>query len=359
MKRLLFTALLLFVLCTPVFAEELPLDVSAVETGLGEDERAISGSLQTDGGYDMEGAISRLYKRAKGEIIDRVRDELRELSGLVAIACLCTAAESLTPDQRCSELISLCACSAVTLTVAGSVDSLAGEMIASIARLNDYGRAALPAVFSAAAVSGAVVSAGAKYAAVCLSLNIMMEVLQRVTIPLIYAYLALAISRRVFPNGVLDAAVSTVKWVAVTAMTVLTMGISAYIGLTGALTGPADAAAVKGTKTLISGVLPVVGGILSDAASVVLSSAAVIKNSAGVFALIGVCALCLSPFAAIGVKMLAFKLCAAVASALEGRRLSGLLSDLSAALGMMLGVLGSVTIMLFISFMAAIRTVSA
>ena len=35
-----------------------------------------------------------------------------------------------------------------------------------------------------------------------------------------------------------------------------------------------------------------------------------------------------------------------------------LLGDLSAAMGMLLGVLGTVTIMLFISFMAAIRTVS-
>ena len=64
------------------------------------------------------------------------------------------------------------------------------------------------------------------------------------------------------------------------------------------------------------------------------------------------------PFAAIGVKLLLFRLCAAVASAVEGKRLAVLLGDLSAALGMLLGVLGTVTIMLFISFMAAIRTVS-
>ena len=128
--------------------------------------------------------------------------------------------------------------------------------------------------------------------------------------------------------------------------------------LTGALTGGADAAAVKGTKTVISSVLPVVGGILSDAASVVLASASIIKSSAGVFALMGVCALCLGPFAAIGVKLLLFRLCAAAASAVEGKRLALLLGDLSAALGMLLGVLGTVTIMLFISFMAAIRTVS-
>ena len=109
---------------------------------------------------------------------------------------------------------------------------------------------------------------------------------------------------------------------------------------------------------IISKALPVVGGILSDAASVILASASVIKNSAGIYALVGISALCLTPFIAIGVKMLLFRLCAAVASALEGKRLAVLLGDLSAALGMMLGVIGCVTIMLFISLMAAIKTVS-
>ena len=44
--------------------------------------------------------------------------------------------------------------------------------------------------------------------------------------------------------------------------------------------------------------------------------------------------------------------------AVEGKRLAMLLGDLSTALGMMLGVLGCMTIMLFISLMAAIKTVS-
>lgn len=358
MKRLVMMLAFFFLLTAPVYAEELPLDVTAVESALDEEARAVSGSLETDGSYDVQGAIARILERAKWEILDHFHAEIREVTCIIAIAGLCAVAETLCGEPRISELISLCSCAAVTLRAVGPLDSLATQVIDAITALNDYARAAMPAVFSAAAVSGAVVSAGAKYAAVCLSLNVMMEALRRITIPLIYAFLALAISRRVFPNAVLDAAAATVKWAAVTAMTILTMGISAYIGMTGALTGSADAAAVKGAKTVISGTLPVVGGILSDAASVVLASAAVIKNSAGVFALIGTCALCLAPFAAISVKMLLFRLCAAIASALEGKRLAGLLGDLAAALGMMMGVLGCMTIMLFIAFMAAIRTVS-
>ena len=357
--RICLCFLLVFcVLLSPVYAEENGLDVSAVEQELPVEAREVSGTLATDGSYDVRGAIARLVDRAKAELIGHAREELRELLRILAIAVVCTLAQTLCADGRMAQTVSLCACAAVLLTAAGSMDSMAGELTEAIRKLCDYARAALPAVYTAAAVSGAVVSAGAKYAAVSLCMSVMMDVLQRMTIPLIYAYLAFSVCRCVCPNAVLDAAASLIKWGCITVMSVLTMGVSAYITLTGALTGGADAMAVKGAKTVIAGALPVVGGILSDAASVVLASAAVIKSSAGVFALVGVCALCLGPFLAIGVKMLLFRLCAALSTAVEGKRLGLLLSDLSTAFGMMLGVLGTLTIMLFIFFMAAIRTVS-
>ena len=359
MKRLLLILLFFLLLTTPVFAEEEGLNVSAVEDGLPEDARELSGELATDGSYDMQGAIGRLIEKAKTSLIEQGKKQLRELTRVVAVAVVCAIAEAVCSDGRVTEIISLCGSAAVVVMTVGSLDSLSAELTESIRTLSDYARAALPAVFTASAVSGAVVSAGAKYAAVNLCLNVMMEVLQRITLPLIYAYLALCISRCACPNAVLNAAASTLKWICITVMTVLTMGVGAYISLTGALTGGADAVAVKGAKTVIASVLPVVGGILSDAASVVLASASVIKSSAGVFALVGVCAMCIGPFASIGVRMLLFRLCAAIASAVEGKRLAMLLGDLSAALGMMLGVLGTMTIMLLISFMAAIRTVSA
>ena len=355
-----FFLLLLFLLPPPpVWAEGSAVDVGAVEEALDEEAREIGGELKTDGSYDLDGALARLWARAKRTALEKLRGELREMTRIAALAVLCCVAESLCGEARIRELISICACAAVTVCVAGSVDSLTGDLTAAMNEMCAYARAALPAVYTAAAVSGAVVSAGAKYAAVLLCLNIMMELLFRLTIPLIYAYLALCVCRSIFPNAVLNAAVSLSKWLAVSMMTLLTTGVSAYIGLTAALTGGADAMAVKGTKTVIASALPVVGGILSDAASVVLAGAAVIKNAAGVFALIGVCALSITPFAAIGAKLLLFRLCAAIAAAAEGKRLAGLLGDMGSALGMLLGVLGSLTLLLFLSFMAAIRTVSA
>ena len=359
MRVLVCLLLLSCLLIVPVWAQGDELDVSAVEEALDDDAREVSGPLKTDGSYDVRGALGRLIDRGKEKLNKELHEQIRDLARILAIAVVCTVAETVCVDAGMEQIISLCACAAVMLMAAGSIDSMAAELTEGIRMLCDYAHAALPAVYTAAAVSGAVVSAGAKYAAVSLSMSIMMDVLQRLTIPLIYAYLAVCACRCACRNALLDAASSVIKWACVTAMTVLTMGVSAYITLTGALTGGADAIAVKGTRTVIASALPVVGGILSDAASVVLASASIIKSSAGAFALIGVSALCLGPFVAIGVKMLLFRLCAAVASAMEGKRLAALLGDLSTALGMMMGILGTMTIMLFIAFMAAIRTVSA
>ncbi len=345
-------------LAAPIYAEDFPLDVSAAEEELPADVREITGSLVTDGSYDVGGAIGRFVDRAKRQAADRLKDEARDVVRIMMIAVICTIAESLCQEGRIREVVSLCACAATAIAVTGSIDSFAGQMIETIRTLGSYAGTVLPVVYTAAAVSGAVVSSGARYAAVLLCLNILMDLLLRLAVPLIYAFLALCLSRSMYPNPVLNTAVSVVKWCTITGMTVLTTVISVYIGFTGSLTAGADAIAVKGGKMVISNALPVVGGILSDAASVVLASASVIKNSAGIYALVGICALCLSPFLAIGVKMLLFRLCATVASAIEGKRLAMLLGDLSTALGMMLGVLGCMTIMLFISLMAAIKTVS-
>ena len=120
----------------------------------------------------------------------------------------------------------------------------------------------------------------------------MITMAQRVIIPCIYAYLALAISESLFGNSILQMLMNLTKWGITSMLTILTLGFGAYLSLTGLISGSADALAVKSARTVIARSLPIVGGILSDSASVFLSAAAIIRNSAGVFSLIAVCALC-------------------------------------------------------------------
>lgn len=364
MRVFLLVLLLIPGFTVPAYAEDIyeqaadETEIYAIEDQLPEEARDISGSLKVDGSYDTENALERLWN----SLIDKIKGELCEniktASALIAISMLCALSGSLCSGKPIKEYINIAGCCAAAVSLLGSVDSIVGETVAALNQLSDYSKAALPAMFTAAAACGAVGSASAKYAATCLALDVLMSVSQKLIIPLVYSYLALAVAGSVFPNSLLSNTARLTKWIAGTIMTAMTIAFSAYIGMTGLVAGSVDAVAIKTARTVISTTLPVVGGIISDASGAVLSAASVIKNSAGVFGLIAVCALCAGPFAVLSVRMLVLKAAAAASDMVPNSRLSGLINSVSTAMGLLLGLLGCCGIMLFISIMAGIKAVS-
>ena len=364
MRRLILILLLCPLFCTVCRAEGIydqaadMADVYAVEEALPEEQREISGRLTVDGSYDTKGALARLWDRLMSDAAEQLRESLKYAACLVAIAALCSVAGALTTGKSIPEYINIAGCCTAAMMIAGSMDSIIVQAASALNQLSDYSKAAIPAVFTAAAACGAVVSASAKYAAVCLAIDVIMSAAQRFIIPLIYAFLAISICASIFDNPMLKAAARITNWCATTAMTVMTIVFSGYITITGLIAGSTDATAVKAARTVISSTLPVVGGIISDAAAVVLSAAEIIKNSAGAFSLVAVCALCAGPFVLLSVKMLVYRAAAAAADMLPGGRLAGLINDAGTALGMLLGLVGCCGIMLFISIMSGIKVVT-
>lgn len=364
MKKLLLVLLMVPLFCGTCYAEDLGeeaarmTEVFQVENGLDEDELAVSGELRVDGSYDARGAIARLWDRFVTDVRDQLREELRFALRMVLIAFLCSIASVFSPNQKLTEYMEIAACCTAALLLAGSMDGIITQAEGTLNRLSDYGKAAFPAFFTTVAACGAAVSASVKYAAVCFAMELFMSLSQRLILPLIYAYLAVSISGSIFENAMLKTAVRFTKWCAVTAMTALTTVFCVYISLSGVITGSADAAAVKTTKTVISSALPVVGGILSDSASAMLAAAGLIKNSAGVFCLVVVCVLCAGSFAVLSVKMLVFKAASAISELACGGRFSQLLGNIGTAFGMLLGLVGSYGMMLFLSIMSGIKMVN-
>ena len=263
-----------------------------------------------------------------------------DIVGLTAISVFCAMAASLVTDKRLPEYINMAACCAAGVLICGSFGGFVTQTADAITRLSDYSRAAMPAVFTAAAACGAVTSSTAKYAAACLAMDVMISAANKFIIPLIYAFLAVNFSCALFENPMLRALSKLIKWLTTTMMTGLTLAFTAYISFTAVVSGSADAVAVKTAKTVISSTLPVVGRIMSDAASTVLAAAAMIRNSAGVFSLIAVGAMCIGPFALLSVKMTLFKAAGAVADMMPNSRLSSMLRDTGTAVAMLLGLLG-------------------
>lgn len=363
MKKIILILLLLPWFSCACYAQDVGEETASitgamqVEDGLGEEEREVVGDLTLDGSYDGRGALSRLWTKLVDSVRAHLTEELRFAVSLLAIAFFCSLSSAFIQNPRFTEFMELAACCAAALLLAGSMNTVIAQAAETLTRLSDYGKLALPAFFTTVAACGSAVSASVKYAAVCFVTEIFMSLSQKLILPMIYAFLAASICSSLFENALLKTVVRLCKWCAITAMTLMTSAFCLYISLSGAISGSADALAVKTTKSVIASALPVVGGILSDSAAAMLSAAGLIKNSAGVFCLIAVCALCAGPFALLAVKMLVFKLSSALSELAGSGRYSRLLDNMGTSFGMLLGMVGSYGTMLFFSIMSGIKMV--
>ena len=344
----------LFLFGTAAQAQEI-LEPAQLQEGLSEESLAISGKPSLDGSYDADSALGRLLQKIRQRSGERLKEELGYGLKLVALSLLCSSANALSPDKKIPVYMNLVGCCTAAMLVAGNVDSVIRQSTAAIMQLSDYSKAALPAIFTAAAAGGAVGASAAKYAAASFSMDVLIHLAINLVVPLIYLYIAVAIARSLFDNSLLGAAASFLRFCATTLMTVSCMAFTAYLSLSGLIAGSTDAIAVKTARTVIANGLPVVGKLMSDASSIVLAAAGLVRHSAGIYCMIAVCALCAVPFVDLFVKMLVFKAAAAASDMLPGGKLSSLIRDLGTAFGLLLGLLGSCSIMLFIAIVSGIK----
>lgn len=332
--------------------------LDSMRQGLNPEEQKIGGALTGTESYDVQGAMERLFEDLKRKALEELRSNLHFASTLMGLTFLGGFACALCEEEKIRALLEIIVCGVAASVLTGSMDSLIRQTMEAIYRLSDYSKAALPVVFTAAAASGAAASAASRYAAVTLALDVLMSTAQRCILPLINSYIALTLAGALFPNSMLKAASRFVRWAAGILLTGTSIVFSAYIGLTGAISGAVNAAAVKATKTLISTALPVVGGMISDVSGMVLSAAGIVRTCAGAFGLIAVCAICLGPFVLLTAKMLLFKAVSTLAEAVPCGRLPALFSGVADAAAMLMGLLGSCSIMLFLSFTLAMKAVT-
>ena len=364
MKRIIILLIILPMFISTAFAEPLSDEAAdifgadAAEEALSDEARSITGRLRTDGGYDVQGSLERLWKSFVDSAMNAFRSELNVCLELIAVGIVFNLAMTVCTSAGIKPFVNICACAAVAGVLVGNLEGAVQQTVNALISMSDYSRAAMPVLFTAAAACGRVGSSAAKYAAVSIAIDVMMSAARNAVIPLVYAYIAVTLSNCLFSNAILSNFAKITKWLAITVMTGMTIAFTAYINLTGLISGSADAAAIRTAKTLISTVLPVVGGIASDASSAVLAAAGVVKNSIGVFGLVAVAALCAGPFAVMSMKLLLLKAAGAVTDMLPYGGVSKLIWDIGSAVSILLGLLGCCGIMLFISTMAGIKAVN-
>lgn len=354
MRKSFLIIIFLIILSIPASAESL-IDEEELINAVPDEVIDVIGDDVSSADKSLKGLMTSL----KDNALSSFRQTQKRAAEVIIVALICSILSIFDVTDGTPDFIHLCACAAITLICVGSMGSYLDTAAEAMNELSLFSKAALPAMCTASAACGMVGSAAAKYAASALYMDIFITVGQNIIIPIIYAYIAVIIAQSAFDNPSLAGIAKLLKWGCTSIMTLFTLVFIVYLSISSAIASSTDAVTVKLAKTAMSAALPVVGGIISDAASSIVAGAEVIKNTIGVFGLVAVLGICISPFALFGINYLVYKLSAVIVSAFSTSRISALINGISGAFAMLLALIGSCGIFIFISIMSCIKAVSA
>lgn len=343
MKRIILFLLLAAFLATPVHA----LDLTA-PTVPEAAERFMPSSTESFGQGLLE-----VFRDA----LLYFRPDLREAARICLSIGAMVMAVSLIRSfpgapQKAVSLAGTVAVGAVLMDSAGSMVQLA---VQTVEQLSAYGKLLLPVISAALAAQGGITSASSIYAGTAVFHAVLSSLIASLLTPMIYVYLSLGIACSAVGEELLkklrDAIKGCMTWLLKTILYVFT----GYISITGVVSGTTDAAALKAAKLTISGAVPVVGGILSDASEALLVSAGTVKNAVGIYGLFAVIALWIGPFLRTGVHYLLVKLTGNLCGIFANKEIADLIGDFVTAMGILLAMTGTVSLMLMISMVCFMK----
>lgn len=345
MKKLILITILIFAMATPVHAVDLtaptapdsaqelmPADTESFGEGLWYVFKSALQTLQPEiskGCGICLAVIAAMMLTSLLNSFPGVTKHVTELAGTIAVACL-------------------------LLSGANTMISAASD---TVTELSEYGKLLLPVMTAAMASQGGITSSAAIYTGTALVDAVLASLIEAVLVPMIYVFLALAVSNSALGEDILKKIRDFIKWLVSWCLKTILYVFTGYISITGVVSGTADQAALKATKLTISGMVPVVGGILSDASEAVLVSAGVVKSAVGVYGLLAIFAIAVGPFLRIGVQYLLLKLTAAVCGVFGSKKITEMIQDFSAAMGLLLAMTGTVCLFLLISTVCLLKGV--
>lgn len=345
MKRIVFTIILVLLLATSVSATDFTAPPAPDDViDLMPVERESFGE-----------GLWKVITSAIGDLQPNIAEAARVCLSLVAVVVLTSVLRQLPGESL--QVVELAGCVAAATLLFSSANSMISLGIDTVTRLSDYGKLLIPVMTAAMAAQGGVTASASLYAGTAVFDAILSEGISKLLVPMVYIFLVLSVGACVTGEGMLHKLKDFVKWLLSWGLKVVLYIFTGYMSITGAVSGTADAAAIKAAKLTISGMVPVVGSILSDASESVIVGVGVMKSAAGIYGLLAIVAIWINPFLQIGIQYLLLKLTAAVCGVFGVKQLSGLIKSFSTAMGLLLAMTGAVCFLLLISIVCFLKGV--
>lgn len=345
MRKLVLLLFLLRFLCMPAYAVEInPPEVP--EVGL---------QLMPENTTSFSEALTELIENAVSKMRPDLSEALQIAVTVVSTVMIFSVLQSLSGGtQKAANIAGAFVLSSSLLVHTNSMIRLGTS---TITELSEYGKMLLPVMTAAMVSQGGTATSTALYTGTAAFDMILTNLISSFLVPAVYFFLALAAASGAIGEDILKRLRNFIKWFISWILKTLLTVFTTYMGISGVVSGTTDAVALKATKFTISSVVPVVGGILSDASEAVLVSAGMVKNAAGIYGILAILAVFLSPFLKIGTHYAVLKLTAALCALFGTKTMTELIEDFSTAMGFLLAMTGSVCLMLLISTICFLKGV--
>ncbi|MBQ3215867.1 MAG: stage III sporulation protein AE [Oscillospiraceae bacterium] len=345
MKKWILVAILIVTMAQPVYATE----ITAPEAP--DSAAALMPVEQKTFGEDLWHVIC--------SAVEALEPDIAQCSGI----CLCVIGTVMMISilgsfpGKSKSVTELAGAVAVACLLLGSAYGSISAAAETVQQLSDYGKLLLPAMTTAVAAQGGLTSATALYTGTAFFDTILGSLISWLLLPVIYAYLVLSVAAAALEIDLLGKMQKFLKWLTSWGLKIIIYIFTGYMTVTGVISGTADQATLKATKMTISGMVPVVGGMLSDASETILISAGTVKNAVGIYGLLALIAVAIGPFLRIGIQYLMLKITASVCEIFGSKRITGLVSDVSGAMGLLLAMTGTMCLLLMISTVCFLKGV--
>ena len=335
------------------------LETDSLTRALPDDAKILLKEYSIQKGISFENGIKAILDKGSRQTGGILRSAIRSAVSVLLIVLCCGIAQTLfeAGSSAVPNYVTMVGALALSLTVSSELTSFIGLGRSLIEGLDTFSKALSATLAAAASAMGRPATAVAKYMATALFMDVLITIINRLIMPILYAYIAAVTANAALGDNMLGKLSSFLKWSCLTTLGLIVTAFSTYLTITGIIAGSTDAVALKATKMVLSNAIPVVGKMLSDASETILASTRILRNSVGIFGMIGVLAICVTPFLRLGIQYLLFKVIAIVSSSFCEKRLSDLIDSLAGAFGIIMGMLGACVIIIIISIVSVISVI--
>ena len=243
-------------------------------------------------------------------------------------------------------------CFSVTAVTAGGIFSeLAQAAEDMITHLSEFNYLTIPALTGLVANGGRVLTAAKSTYFILGFINLLTFAIQKFFFPGLLLYFLFSVISALLEKDYFSALKSTLSTLIKTALPLLVGIFITVLGVITSVSKSADDLTIKTAKMALGNCIPFLGGVIADSGEYLIQTVSQIKAQAGLAGILVLCYTFLVPILKILAGFLLFQLLCVLSCLLSDQKTTGFYENASTTLGMLCGILGTVSMLSILGIM--------